>query len=193
MPDEVLTPDGLEHDSRPVAGLFGKLPATGDFVWRGLPDSFRKHWDFWLSRHIAPLSRTGLALPPEGLRFRLPSGGRLAAGLILPSQDKAGRHFPLSLLMIADADLTPQQIDLWCDAALALSPETLGADPLWLALDALAAPNPEGDAEGPMQIWISGVAPLDADASAPDAALREVLGAGLPPPPSSGGSSTPSS
>ena len=53
MPDEVLTPGGADA-RRPVAAIFGKLPATGDFVWRGLPDAFRKHWDFWLTRHIAP-------------------------------------------------------------------------------------------------------------------------------------------
>jgi len=44
MPDEVLTPGQPQDDQRPVAGFFGKLPATGDFVWRGLPDGFRKYY-----------------------------------------------------------------------------------------------------------------------------------------------------
>ena len=73
-------------DDRPVAGFFGKLPATGDFVCRGLPDAFRKPWDSWLTRYIAPLQRGGHSFPQGGLRFRLPSGGHLAAGVILPSQ-----------------------------------------------------------------------------------------------------------
>lgn len=173
MSDEVLTP---EDDVRPVAGLFGKLPATGDFVWRGLPDAFRKHWDFWLTRHVAPLLRHGPGLPDSGIRFRLPSGGRLAAGLILPSQDSAGRHFPLSLLLLANGDLTPGQIDPWCDAALALRPETLAPDDLWHALDALPAPAPGAAASGPMQLWTPGQSPLTSDATAPEPALRQLLG-----------------
>jgi type VI secretion system protein ImpM len=172
MPDEVLTP---EVDRRPVAGLFGKLPATGDFVWRGLPDAFRKHWDFWLTRHVAPLERAGRGFPNDGLRFRLPSGGHLAAGVILPSQDSAGRHFPLSLLLIAEGDLTPVQIDLWCDAALALLPAAQTPDALWHALDALPSPTPKGHATGPMQLWAPGGQTHATEASDPLEALHALL------------------
>lgn len=174
MPDEVLTPDDPDDDLRPVAGFFGKLPATGDFVARGLPDAFRQSWDAWLTRHIAPLQRRGLALPPGGLRFRLPSGGRLAAGVILFSQDSAGRQFPLSLLLIAEDDLTPHQIDAWCDAALALEPTTLSPDALWHALDALASPVPAGPVTGPMQLWTPGHPAHDADATAPVPTLQDL-------------------
>lgn len=170
MPDEVLTAD---IDDRPVAGFFGKLPATGDFVWRGLPDAFRRHWDDWLTRHVAPLQREGTDLPAGGLRFRLPSGGRLAAGVIVPSRDSAGRLFPLSLLLIAEADLTLAQIDTWCDAALELSRET--PDDLWSALDALPAPRPQGMASGPMQLWAAGQPPQGTYPAAPGAALAQLL------------------
>lgn len=173
MSDEVLTP---EDDQRPVAAIFGKLPATGDFIWRGLPDAFRKHWDFWLTRHIAHLQRHGHVFPPGGLRFRLPSGGRLAAGVILPSRDRAGRHFPLSLLLLADGDLRIQQVDTWCDAALALRPETLAPDDLWQALDAIAAPEPAGPALGQMQLWTPGQPAIATDPETPEAALRQLLG-----------------
>lgn len=176
MPDEVLTNPDPRPDQRPVAAIFGKLPATGDFVWRGLPDAFRKHWDFWLTRHIAHLQRHGHAFPPGGLRFRLPSGGRLAAGVILPSRDKAGRHFPLSLLLLADGDLAPPQIDPWCDAALALKHEALDPDALWHALDALPFPAPGGPARGPMQLWTTGQPPVATDATSPETALRQLLG-----------------
>lgn len=174
MPDEVLKPEGDDH--RPVAGLFGKLPATGDFVWRGLPGAFRKHWDAWLTRHIAPLQRDGQAFPPGGLRFRLPSGGRLAAGVILPSQDQAGRQFPLSLLLIADADMAADQIDTWCDAALILDRETCSADDLWTALDALSTPALAGPATGQMQLWTDGQLPIATQPDAPESALRQLLG-----------------
>lgn len=175
MPDEVLTP---RDDRRPLAGFFGKLPTTGDFVWRGLPDAFRRHWDVWLTRHIAPLQREGRAFPPGGLRFRLPSGGRLAAGVILPSQDSAGRRFPLSLLLIATGDLTRSQVDSWCDPACALPVEELPPDDLWQALDALSAPDPEGPAAGPMQLWSPGQATLSTDPEAATEAARQLLRTG---------------
>ncbi len=172
MPDQILNGD----DRRPVVAIFGKLPTTGDFVWRGLPDAFRKHWDFWLTRHIAHLQRSGHTFPPGGLRFRLPSGGRLAAGVILPSRDKAGRHFPLSLLLIADGDLELSGIDLWCDSALSLRPEKLNPDALWQALDTLAAPVPHGPAAGRMLLWTLGQAPLATDPASPEPTLRALLG-----------------
>ncbi len=172
MPDEVLTP---EEDRRPVVGIFGKLPATGDFVWRGLPDAFRKHWDFWLTRHIAPLQRHGHVFPPGGLRFRLPSGGRLAAGVILPSNDSVGRLFPLSLLLIAKGDVSRDQVDDWCEAALMARIETFAPDDLWHALDALPAPEPTGSATGPMQLWTPGRPTLEVDPQDPEAAIRQLV------------------
>lgn len=172
MPDEVLTE---EDERRPLAGFFGKLPSTGDFVGRGLPDAFRRNWDAWLTRHIAPLHRAGLAFPPAGLRFRLPSGGRLAAGVILPSEDSAGRRFPLALLIIAEGDLAPEQVDPWCDAALNLLPEKLHPDALWQALDALAAPEPGEPASGPMQLWTPGQPAVTIDARDPETAIRQLV------------------
>lgn len=171
MPDEVLDETG---DDRPVAGFFGKLPATGDFVWRGLPDTFRKPWDAWLTRHVAPLQRKGTTFPQGGLRFRLPSGGHLAAGVIVPSEDSAGRLFPLSLLLIAERDLTPAEIDPWCDAALALARET--PDDLWQALDALPIREPQGIATGPMQLWAPDHPPLATDPAEPGTTLAQLLG-----------------
>ena len=172
MPDEVLTPT---EDHRPVAGFFGKLPTTGDFVWRGLPDAFRKHWDFWLTRHVAPLQHHGRPFPPEGLRFRLISGSRLAAGLILPSHDSADRRFPLSLLVIADRDLTLPAVDDWCDAALALHPETLAPDDLWRALDTLPAPASDTLSTGPMLLWAKGAAPQTTDPADPGPAIQALM------------------
>ena len=36
-----------------AAGLFGKLPARGDFVRRNLPASFVAAWDSWLAGVLA--------------------------------------------------------------------------------------------------------------------------------------------
>ena len=92
--------------------------------------------------------------------------------MILPSEDSAGRLFPLSLILIADGDLSPGQIDLWCDAALALRPATLAPDPLWHALDALPGADPQGEVTGPMQLWRAGSSPLACAAAEPDETLR---------------------
>jgi type VI secretion system protein ImpM len=175
MPGEVLNPDVPDDEDRPIVGLFGKLPATGDFVSRGLPDGFRRNWDSWLTRHIVPLQRDERIFPPGGLRFRLVSGGRVAAGVILPSEDSAGRRFPLSLLLIATGNLPQPQIDAWCDASVALLADRIGVDALWQALDDLPAPESHGPASGPMQLWVAGCPALAADPMDPSPALEQLL------------------
>jgi type VI secretion system protein ImpM len=178
MPREVLTPGDTTDDDSPFAGFFGKLPATGDFVSRGLPDAFRRHWDGWLTRHIVPLQLKGLDFPSGGLRFRLVSGGRVAAGTILPSADSAGRRFPLSLVLIAKGNLPLSGVDGWCDAGIALLTDQIEPDALWQALDGLAAPEPDGPATGPMQLWAAGHPPEEADPMNPSPVLGRLLGTG---------------
>lgn len=175
MPRKVLTDPEAGSENAPGVGFFGKLPSTGDFVSRGLPDAFRRKWDAWLTRHVAPLHRGDLPLPPGGLRFRLPSGGRLAAGVILPSKDSAGRHFPISLVLIVEGNLSQHQIDSWCGAALDLPVLTLSPDDLWRALDALPAPEAEGPATPPMELWTPGRPALAVDPADPAPHLRHLL------------------
>jgi type VI secretion system protein ImpM len=176
MPGEVLNPGAPEDEDRPVAGFFGKLPATGDFVSRGLPDAFRRNWDGWLTRHIVPLQHQDSDLPPGGLRFRLVSGGRLATGVIRPSADSAGRRFPLSLLLIAEGNLPLPEVNAWCDAALALLTDGIDPDTLWRAIDAVPAPQPDDPPSGPMQLWTTGHAAIDVDPMDPAPALAQLLG-----------------
>ncbi len=181
MPREVLTgPDKADppDDHRPVVGFFGKLPSTGDFVARGLPDAFRRNWDAWLTREIAPLQRGGASFPTGGLRFQLVSGGRMAAGLILPSQDSIGRLFPLSVILAADGSLAQAEVDDWCDRVLPLVASDKTApqpDDLWQALDALPAPSPVGPATGPMRLWALDHGPLTTSPDNPGEALRALL------------------
>ena len=181
MSREVLTetsPDVPLGDNRPVVGFFGKLPSTGDFVWRGLPDVFRRYWDGWITRTVAPLQQDGAAFPAGGLRFLLASGGRTAAGLVLASQDSVGRGFPLSLMLIADGGLTQDQTDSWCDLALTLmTPKEppLSPDDLWQRLDALPAPDPQGPATGSFRLWTAGSPALAATPEGSSALIRQLL------------------
>lgn len=88
------------------AGFFGKLVSHGDFVSRRLPDSFMQVWDSWL-QHGLHASRETLGsawletyLTSPVWRFALNTGvaDEFAwAGLLMPSVDRVGRHFPLTL------------------------------------------------------------------------------------------------
>lgn len=88
-----------------AVGFFGKLPARGDFVRRDLPQVFVDAWDGWLAAGIAA-SRAALGadwlpafLEAPIWNFALAPGiaGGGIAGIVLPSVDRAGRYFPLTL------------------------------------------------------------------------------------------------
>lgn len=88
-----------------AVGFFGKLPARGDFVRRDLPQDFVDAWDAWLAAGIAASrAQLGEAWLPAFLEapvwhFALAPGfaGGGIAGVLLPSVDRAGRYFPLTL------------------------------------------------------------------------------------------------
>ena len=106
-------------------GFFGKLPARGDFVRRGLPRGFAEPWDGWLSGLIgASKAAAGGAWLPAFLeapvwRFALPAGHcgkQAAAGLMLPSVDRVGRYFPLTFAAVGDGAPAEAWLDR-CEAA----------------------------------------------------------------------------
>ena len=96
-------------------GFYGKIPARGDFVRAGLPRDFIDDWDRWLQQVLAEsqalLADTWIPawLEAPVWRFRLRSGvcgSRAALGMFMPSVDRAGRHFPLTLACVAsDSEL----------------------------------------------------------------------------------------
>lgn len=97
-------------------GLFGKLPARGDFVREDLPRDFTDLWDAWWQRGLAETQRRfrdewrAAWLEAPVWRFLLPPGlcGRKAVlGLWMPSVDKAGRYSPLTIAAVAPGDWAP--------------------------------------------------------------------------------------
>jgi type VI secretion system protein ImpM len=120
------------------AGFFGKLASRGDFVSRGLRPDQVEAWDHWLAAGMAA-SREQLGedwlnsyLVSPLWCFAIPAGllGEQAlAGAMMPSVDRVGRYFPLSILhsLPADSDLS----DLldgaagWFEQAAALLLSTL--------------------------------------------------------------------
>lgn len=136
-------------------GFFGKLPSLGDFVTRDLPRDFLDTWDDWLQRSIAwSKSALGDAWLPTYLhspiwRFVLVPGvcGEKGwAGIMMPSVDKVGRYFPLTLATSLDDSAQPFQVltdgAAWFETAekLALNvldEERVDADELARAVAAL--------------------------------------------------------
>jgi serine/threonine protein phosphatase Stp1 len=103
-----------------MTGVYGKLPCHGDFVRRGLPQSFVAPWDQWLQTVVnsarASLGDEAFATlwdAASGWRFRLLPGvcGEAAVvGVLLPSRDSVGRRFPVTLASLADPDtVTPDE------------------------------------------------------------------------------------
>jgi type VI secretion system protein ImpM len=99
------------------AGFYGKLSSHGDFVTRRLPPSFVAVWDGWLqacmqgSREQLGSSWLEAYLTGPLWRFALAAGvcdGQAWAGVLMPSVDRVGRHFPL-VLACATAGALPLQ------------------------------------------------------------------------------------
>jgi type VI secretion system protein ImpM len=108
---EILTRQTRHPVWRNVAiGFCGKLPARGDFVRLGLPRTFAEPWDLWMRRMIVA-SRAALdeAWLPAWLeapvwRFALSPGicgPDAVIGLWMPSVDRVGRYFPLTIAAVA--------------------------------------------------------------------------------------------
>jgi type VI secretion system protein ImpM len=104
----------LPLDAR--VGLFGKLPARGDFVREDLPRDFVDPWDAWWQRGLADTQRRSQDewrdawLEAPVWRFVLPPGlcgANGVLGLWMPSVDKAGRYFPLTIAAAARGDWAP--------------------------------------------------------------------------------------
>jgi type VI secretion system protein ImpM len=87
-------------------GFYGKIASRGDFVGRDLPQTFIQPWDAWLAAGmLASQQQLGAAWLDAYLvsplwRFVLASdvcGPHAVAGVLMPSIDRVGRYFPLTL------------------------------------------------------------------------------------------------
>lgn len=100
------------NDQTKPPGWHGKLPSLGDFASRRLDASFVDPWDGWLAaglmalREEAPENWLEHYLGSPSWRFLLMAGvlpgsaGASAwAGVLMPSVDKVGRYFPLTLVL----------------------------------------------------------------------------------------------
>ena len=155
-----------EEPSASIPGWFGKLPSLGDFATRRLPVEFVKAWDAWL-QEVLPATRDALGegwfdsyLTMPIWRFVFLPGLVTQsgwAGVLMPSVDRVGRHFPLTVAVElssygAAAHAVFEGAEWFAgleDAALGVLDPTRGADDLddALAQSAVAAP-PTADPNG---------------------------------------------
>ena len=171
-------------------GFFGKVRSHGDFVSRRLPPPVASLWDGWLQSCIqASTEELDAAWLPAYLtspvwRFALSGGvvdGNAWAGVLMPSVDRVGRHFPLMLGAALGAHAcvldVPDHGKRWHDALEALALSALEEDfrldqfdaPLPVKFDApLLAPavGEPGPASLPQGQWRFPVAGLDGPTSA---------------------------
>lgn len=94
-------------------GFYGKVASRGDFVSRGLPESFIRPWDAWLA---AGLHTSRQQLGDDWLsaylisplwRFALASGVcgvDAVVGVSMPSVDRVGRYFPLTVAQLIEPE-----------------------------------------------------------------------------------------
>jgi type VI secretion system protein ImpM len=161
-------------------GFYGKLPARADFVGRRLPRAFVDPWDAWLQAAMSA-SRDGMgeAWLPAYLNgpiwcFVLSPGlcgPDAAAGVLIPSVDRVGRYFPLTLAVTlpdcrgiagipdAAADWFPQLEEL----AVSALDDGFDFDTFDRQLEALGAP-PDARADGASIAEAGWRAPLDRSA-----------------------------
>jgi len=148
--------------SAAVPGWYGKLPNLGDFATRRLPDEFVTPWDTWLQTMLQA-SRASLGegwldayLTMPIWRFVLLPGLLGAsgwAGVMMPSVDRVGRQFPLTVgtplpSLTAVAHAIFESADWFAaleDASLSMLDPAVGPDDFDKTLTQLAFTPPEAD------------------------------------------------
>jgi type VI secretion system protein ImpM len=105
-------------------GLYGKLPSHGDFLRRRLADEVVVCWDGWLQSAIAASQRIlgerwlDIYLTSPAWRFACDAGacGSVPlAGVMVPSVDRVGRYFPITLMWRIPEELTPLVVATQCE------------------------------------------------------------------------------
>lgn len=103
-------------DTQSHIGLYGKLPAYGDFIFRNLTPSFINPWDEWLQNFISASQQQigedwlNIYLTSPVWRFVISSGvidNSLWAGIMMPSVDRVGRYFPISVVKPLPHSMNP--------------------------------------------------------------------------------------
>lgn len=163
-------------------GAFGKMPSAGDFFRLNPPAGFVSAWDGWVQQAML---ETQVALGPDWdgrymsapiWRFTLSpglAGPQPAMGVLMPSVDRVGRRFPLTLMAAQPT----------AGSAAGAAADHLRAGPVFVALEDLAlAALDDGMTRERLEQGLAGIAPPPAAAAVPlrQAAGCLILGGGGP-------------
>jgi len=138
-------------------GAFGKMPSVGDFFRLGVSPAFVQSWDEWIQRSMLAVSQAmGEAWDSHYMsapiwRFCLSPGlcgPQKMLGVLMPSVDRVGRRFPLTLVAAVSNEgsailthfrtiETFRQLE---DIALAALEDDMTRDKLTACLAAVAVP-----------------------------------------------------
>ena len=97
-------------------GYYGKLPTHGDFISKGLPRGFIEPWDTWLQTALLSSQKklgsawldSYLTAPPYWYVLSPHNcGQQIWMGVMIPSVDRIGRYFPLTLCRTVSASANP--------------------------------------------------------------------------------------
>ncbi len=122
-------------------GFYGKLPTHGDFLSRNLPRTFIDPWDDWLQSAMAASQEH---LNDEWLDYFLVTpvwkfilsdgncGDSAWVGVIIPSVDRVGRYFPLTIASHITESVKPvaliDECHHWLEQAEKIALSTLNED-----------------------------------------------------------------
>lgn len=154
-----------------IPGWYGKIPGLGDFARRRLPDPYVQGWDDWLARGIET-SRASLGeeawldsyLRAPVWRFALVGdwfAGGAWSGVLMPSVDRVGRYFPLTIAAPWEPPSSLEGFRQWTgwlarlhDVALDCLEESYTAESLEAALAACALPGGLPPPEDPIEACV---------------------------------------
>ena len=124
-------------------GFYGKLPCKGDFLQRRVPREFVEVWDEWVQVSLNESKRQledrwlEVYLTSPVWRFVLAAGlcgGDSYAGVLVPSVDRVGRYFPLTIVARWEFPVCVLQAafnqERWFDLAESLARDALDATQL---------------------------------------------------------------
>ncbi len=137
-------------------GYYGKIPAQGDFIRRRADVGFVKAWDAWLQLGIST-SRENLGDGWQEAYENAPiwrfcfgagvCGPEPMIGVMMPSQDRVGRCFPLTIFARLKQAVGPEALEAEPlmtsleDNALSALANGVGKQQLDMALEAMQLPE----------------------------------------------------
>lgn len=120
-------------------GAFGKMPALGDFFRIGVAAEIVPPWDAWLQATLVSASQSlgdrfeACYMSAPIWRFALPpgvAGSQGVIGVLMPSVDRVGRRFPLTLMAQTGSDEQAPLRNLIWQAPVLAALEALALDAL---------------------------------------------------------------